>query len=135
VIVADTSALIAAMLNESLGPACRNALSGSPHVAISAGTLVEFLIVTSNEEMPALAKDFLDELAFDVIDVSEIFAVEVGRNYRRWGRGHHAAKLNMGDCYAYTLAADLERPLLFIGNDFSQTDIRSVLANPDPNQP
>ena len=47
--------------------------------------------------------------------------------YRRYGKGYHSARLNLGDCAAYALARNLDAPLLFKGNDFSQTDIRRVL--------
>jgi ribonuclease VapC len=30
----------------------------------------------------------------------------------------------MGDCAVYALAKLLDEPLLFVGNDFSQTDIK-----------
>jgi ribonuclease VapC len=39
----------------------------------------------------------------------------------------HPAGLNFGDCFAYVLAKERSCPLLFIGNDFSQTDVESVL--------
>lgn len=42
---------------------------------------------------------------------------------QRYGKGTHPAKLNFGDCLVYALAKSLNEPLLFIGNDFSQTDI------------
>jgi ribonuclease VapC len=35
----------------------------------------------------------------------------------------HPAQLNMGDCAVYALAKTTNEPLLFVGNDFSQTDI------------
>jgi len=35
----------------------------------------------------------------------------------------HAAGLNLGDCFAYALAKATGEPLLFKGDDFSQTDI------------
>ena len=38
----------------------------------------------------------------------------------------HKARLNFGDCFAYACAANLGVPLLFKGNDFSHTDIRSA---------
>ena len=44
------------------------------------------------------------------------------------GRGFHPAGLNFGDCFAYALAEEQNCPLLFIGNDFSKTDIRSALT-------
>ena len=44
--------------------------------------------------------------------------------YRDFGKGSgHAAGLNLGDCFAYALAKATGEPLLFKGDDFSQTDI------------
>ena len=44
----------------------------------------------------------------------------------RFGRGRHAAALNFGDCFSYALAASSGEPLLFVGEDFRQTDIECV---------
>lgn len=38
------------------------------------------------------------------------------------------ARLNLGDCFAYALARELDAPLLFKGDDFAQTDIRPALV-------
>jgi len=46
--------------------------------------------------------------------------------YRDYGKGRHPAGLNYGDCFAYALAKSLDAPLLFKGNDFAQTDIKTV---------
>ena len=46
--------------------------------------------------------------------------------WRRFGKGRHPAKLNIGDCCSYALAKYSGEPLLFKGNDFSQTDITTV---------
>jgi ribonuclease VapC len=44
--------------------------------------------------------------------------------FRRFGKGSgNPARLNSGDCFAYALARALDEPLLFIENDFAQTDI------------
>ncbi len=48
----------------------------------------------------------------------------------RYGKGKHPAKLNICDCFAYALAKDYDAPLLFKGNDFSQTDIKIAHTNP-----
>ena len=45
------------------------------------------------------------------------------RAFRKYGKGRHPAGLNFGDCFSYALARALDEPLLFKGNDFSQTDI------------
>lgn len=43
--------------------------------------------------------------------------------YERFGKGRHAARLNIGDCAAYALAKARGWPLLYKGDDFSATDI------------
>ena len=46
----------------------------------------------------------------------------------QYGRGRgHAARLNFGDCMAYAVAKKLDIPLLFKGDDFIHTDIKSAL--------
>ena len=51
------------------------------------------------------------------------------RAYRRFGKGSgHKAQLNLGDCASYALAMRSMLPLLFKGDDFTHTDVRSALA-------
>ena len=55
--------------------------------------------------------------------------VELARTaWRKYGKGDHPAGLNIGDCCAYALARYSGEPLLFKGNDFSQTDIRAAIT-------
>ena len=46
--------------------------------------------------------------------------------FERYGKGRHAARLNMGDCFAYACARTHGAPLLFKGDDFSRTDITAA---------
>ncbi|WP_293369970.1 type II toxin-antitoxin system VapC family toxin, partial [Phenylobacterium sp.] len=46
--------------------------------------------------------------------------------YLRFGKGLHPARLNLADCFAYALAKQLDAPLLYKGDDFAKTDIRSA---------
>jgi ribonuclease VapC len=48
--------------------------------------------------------------------------------WRKYGKGNHPAGLNIGDCCAYALAKYSGEPLLFKGNDFSQTDIQAAIT-------
>ncbi len=49
--------------------------------------------------------------------------------FARFGKGRgHPAQLNMGDCFAYAMAVGRNAALLFKGNDFNQTDVRSPTA-------
>ena len=45
----------------------------------------------------------------------------------RFGKGRHPAGLNMGDCASYALAKATDLPLLFKGDDFTLTGVRSAL--------
>ncbi|MGA0597168.1 PIN domain-containing protein [Enterovirga sp. CN4-39] len=71
-----------------------------------------------------LAEPWTRRVAFSV----EMFdAAQVA--FRRYGRGRgHPAKLNFGDCMSYAVAKVHGIPLLYKGEDFSQTDIVSALA-------
>ncbi|MGT2479980.1 type II toxin-antitoxin system VapC family toxin [Methylobacterium oryzae CBMB20] len=48
--------------------------------------------------------------------------------HARYGKGRHPARLNLGDCFAYACARVHGVPLLYVGDDFPQTDIRSALG-------
>lgn len=41
----------------------------------------------------------------------------------RYGKGKHPAQLNMGDCFAYACARTNGARLLYVGDDFAQTDL------------
>jgi len=131
-IVVDTSALIAIIFREPLARACAIALDDATEVAISAGTLSEAIVVANRHNALDVLDGLLDSLPLEVVPVDEAEARRVGAAHRRWGRGGDHYCLNWGDCFAYALASRLARPLLFIGNDFSETDLVSVLENPNP---
>lgn len=46
--------------------------------------------------------------------------------FRHYGKGRHPAALNFGDCFSYACARYHNVPLLYKGNDFSQTDIEAA---------
>jgi ribonuclease VapC len=52
--------------------------------------------------------------------------------YSHYGKGRHPAKLNMGDCFAYAYAKSRKAKLLFIGEDFTKTDIARAGQRPTP---
>lgn len=69
----------------------------------------------------------IEELGLSVVPVTEASARLALFAFRQYGKGRHPARLNFGDCFSYAAAKELGCPLLFIGDDFSQTDITSVL--------
>jgi ribonuclease VapC len=126
-IVVDTSALMAIVLKEAKGEACRQAVEGETEVLVSAGTVAEALIVAAGRQVEGKIERLIDELGFEIATVTATFARRIAEAYGQWGKGVHPAGLNFGDCFAYALAKERSCPLLFVGNEFSKTDIESVL--------
>lgn len=122
-IVVDTSAMMAVALGEPAAERCREALDVADEIAISAGTLAELLVVANLRGVADKVRKLVDGLAMEVVPVDGTMAEKVGEAYRRWGKGVHPAGLNLGDCFAYALAEYRGSALLFVGNDFSRTDI------------
>ncbi|HEV2132261.1 MAG TPA: type II toxin-antitoxin system VapC family toxin [Longimicrobiaceae bacterium] len=125
--VVDTSALIAYLKREAEASRVESALMGASRLSISAATLVEAGIVAEslrgalgNRELDALLK----ELDFAVVPLTAAHADLARSAYSRFGKGRHPASLNFGDCFAYALAQALGEPLLFVGEDFAQTDVK-----------
>jgi ribonuclease VapC len=127
VIVVDTSALMAIVMNEPPGRACKQALAAENQVFISAGTLAEALIVAARRGVRAELEALVDQLAVEVDSVSAASAARVADIHGRWGRGAGTAGLNFGDCFAYEAASARGCPLLYVGDDFAKTDITSAV--------
>lgn len=125
-IVVDTSALMAVLLAEPEADACIAVLESEDRLLISAGTVAEALIVARRRNVGDEMSRLIDELGFDIVSVTKASARRVAEAYERWGKGVNVAGLNFGDCFAYELARENACPLLFIGDDFSRTDIEGA---------
>jgi ribonuclease VapC len=126
-IAVDTSALMAIVLGEADADACMAMLETEPAVLISAGTVAETLIVAARRKVAEEMAKLIDGLGFDVVTVTAASARRIAAAYENWGKGVHPAGLNFGDCFAYEVAKAHDCRLLFVGNDFSKTDVESVL--------
>ena len=103
---------------------------------MSAGTLAEALIVAGRRGVDTQMNALLAQLELEIVKVSAVDAREMAEGYSRWGKGVHPARLNLGDCFAYALAKERNLPLLFVGNDFAQTDVKPALPpRPSPANP
>ena len=127
-IAVDTSALMAIILNESKAGACAAALEAEDRLLISAGTVAEALIVAGRRDVGEEVAQLIDGLGFEIVSVTPASARRIASAYEKWGKGVHPAALNFGDCFAYELAKEHDCPLLYVGEDFSQTDIESALG-------
>jgi ribonuclease VapC len=129
-VIVDTSALMAILRLEPEARRLLDALKAADRRAISAATLVEAGIVAEARVGEQGGRDLdavLARLKIEVLSLTESHAVYARRAYRRYGKARgHPTRLNFGDCFAYALAKASGEPLLFKGDDFSQTDIEAA---------
>lgn len=128
--VVDTSAAMAVLLSEASRPSIEALLHELPS-RMSAATKVELLMVAEGRagvEGGQIAQELLDRFEIEVVAVDDRQVRVAISGWRRYGKGRHAAGLNFGDCFSYALAIELDEPLLFVGDDFSQTDVVPALA-------
>src|SRR6202161_3501702 len=125
--IVDTSALIVILRDEVEAPACAMAIAGADHNRLSAANYLEAAILIDGSRNPIASRrfdDLLREANIVIEPVTEQQATVAREAYRDFGRGRgHPARLNFGDCFAYALAKSMREPLLFKGDDFSQTDV------------
>jgi len=125
--IVDTSAIVALWLREPGWEAICQKLEDEPAPAMSAATLVELYAVLdsrANPENQRRLDALLDAFGIVVEPFDREQALVARAAYRDFGKGSgHPAHLNMGDCFAYALAASKRQPLLFVGQDFAQTDV------------
>ncbi len=125
--ILDTSAVVAILQNEESAPRLVAALEEAGVRRLSAASLVEAGIILQARYGDHGEREldlFVQRARVEVISVTEEHAELARSAYRRFGRGRHAAGLNFGDCFSYALARALDEPLLFVGDDFSRTDVR-----------
>ena len=124
----DSSVLVAILFAELGYLDLVDRILQADHARIGAPTLTETSLVFTGRrgarspkgEVEALVR----ELGVSVAPFGEAEWHLAARAFQAFGRGRHAAALNFGDCLAYASAAAAGDALLFVGDDFSKTDIR-----------
>jgi ribonuclease VapC len=127
--VIETSALVAVALQEKGFEEYVFKMADADRRSLSAASYLEASIVLLNRRGPEAVLDLDRTIAGLEIEIVPVTAVQsrIGRQaHADFGKGRHPAKLNLGDCFSYALAKQRNEPLLFKGNDFSQTDIRQA---------
>ncbi len=128
--VADTSAIIAIIMDETEGPTFHNAMRSDGEVLVSTASAVELMIVTMSrsDDIYQSATQFLRRPFIRLIPLDQAQMWAATNAFERYGKGRgHPAGLNFGDTFAYALATVRRLPLLFKGDDFTQTDIAPVV--------
>ena len=126
VCVVDSSAIMAIAFDEPIAGAVLLRLSGYQRRVVGAPTVLEAGIVHASRRPTAsegAISNLLTLLNVETVDFSIAMQQSAWQTWLRYGKGRHPASLNYGDCMSYGVAAALNAPLLFVGNDFSQTEI------------
>jgi len=130
-VVLDSSAVVAMMTREASAMSLTEQLDVMRPRLISAGTVLEVSLVLQQrfgESADLLVDDFLHAFSVEVV-AFDAAQLRMARDAaRRFGRGRHRAALNYGDCFSYALAMTRGLPLLFVGEDFAQTDVRALTS-------
>jgi len=130
--VIDSSAVLAILLREPEAETFARAIASDPRRLMSAVSALETAVVVHARKGPAGVRE-LDLLVHAAgvkivsFDPEQVLLARAA--YEKYGKGHHPAALNLGDCCSYALAVSSGQALLFKGKDFSQTDLRVVVGD------
>ena len=131
--ILDSSALIAVLCREPGYEALVKRMAQADRLEVGAPTLVETEIVLTARGLTD-ARSALMKLIWvgrlRVTFFGSAHATVAAGAFARFGKGRHRASLNFGDCLSYATAKLANRPLLFVGADFSETDLPAGLADP-----
>jgi len=129
--IIDTSAILAILRLEPEAESFARAIEEARTRRVSAVNYVEAAAVMDGSRDAVVSRRF-DELFREArltVEAVTPSQARIAREaYRDFGKGSgHAAGLNLGDCFAYALAKEMNEPLLFKGEDFRQTDLASAV--------
>ena len=129
--IVDSSALIEILRGQPQAERCLDVLRREATLVMSVGNYLEACLVADNltdRTAPQLLSTLMDLAGITLVPVTAEQAEIARRAHQRYGKGIDSrARLNFGDCFAYALASERNEPLLYVGNDFTHTDIRSAL--------
>lgn len=124
--ILDSSALLAVIFREPGFERLLERIRDADLVAAGTPTLAETGIVLHarlGKASRGLLERVLDELGVHEVPFGEVHWREAVEAFRRFGKAHHPAGLNFGDCMTYATAALTGEPLLYVGGDFARTDL------------
>jgi ribonuclease VapC len=130
----DASAIVAILNQEPEADRFSDAIEEGGEAITSPIAVFEATLAVCRIRHATIEEAAADVNEFLTIASVRCVAITVGQTrtaldaFARYGKGRgHPAQLNLGDCFAYAVARDQDVPLLFKGNDFSQTDIESAV--------
>jgi ribonuclease VapC len=132
-VIVDSSVLIAILTGGPNAEELNDLLSGAARPMLSVANYLEAAIVLDRQRSRGPGEKLDRYLAAGHVELAEVTESQarIARSaYRNFGKGSgHPAALNFGDCFAYALAIERDEPLLYKGDDFKHTDVRSALSS------
>jgi ribonuclease VapC len=129
----DASAIVAILTREPEADALADLLDAARTPITSPIAIFEAVLGicrkrhTSVEEAEEDVHKFLELSGVAQIPITMAETETALIAFSRYGKGRsHPAQLNLGDCFAYAAAKNHRTSLLFKGDDFGKTDIRSA---------
>jgi ribonuclease VapC len=125
-VIIDSSALVAITFREPGHPELIAKLASASSAGIGTPTLAETGLVLAarlRRDSRDLIVRLLYEFNIEEVPFGDGHWKEAIDAYLRYGKGRHKAQLNFGDCLTYAVARLAGEPLLFAGNDFTETDL------------
>jgi ribonuclease VapC len=122
----DSSAVIAILFGEHGHLELVDRILAADHVRIGTPTVVETSMVFTSRRRSDGAREvqeLLQELGVTIVPFGEREWHAATAAFLRFGGRRHAASLNFGDCLAYAVAQVAHDSLLFVGDDFTHTDV------------
>ncbi len=130
-IVVDPSALLAILFEEPEREQYRKVLDDAATLLVSSTSIVEARMVAFGRQghaQVAVLDELIEGYDFEIVPPS-VDEIQIAHSaFVTYGKGSgHPAQLNFGDLFSYALAKSRNLPLLFKGNDFSQTDLHPAI--------
>jgi ribonuclease VapC len=124
----DASAVVAMLVKELGYESLLRRVVEQPDVRISPMSYVETVMALARSfaDPTALLDAFMQQHSVIVENTDIVQAQWAVKAFVLYGKGRHAARLNLGDCFSYAAAKSLNAPLLYVGGDFSKTDLRTA---------
>ncbi len=124
--ILDSSAVVAILCREAGHLELLEQITDAETLGMGAPTVFETALVLTiklRRDGMALVNEFMRESGVQVISFTDQHSSIAFGAYFRYGKGRHKAALNFGDCLSYSVARVSGEPLLFVGNDFTRTDV------------
>ena len=127
--VVDSSALVSIVIEESGHERLLQKALNANVTVVGAPLVYEAAMVLSgrlHKDARPMLSGLLRNISAEIVPFTEEHYEAAVSAFLRYGKGRHPAGLNFGDCMSYAFARVSGLPLLYIGNDFSKTDIQSA---------